>query len=497
MLNEKELIQEYGKFYNFLGNHYPYVNEERVSLSIRKILTDNHLENNLDIVGIIEIVNKSYLFEDRTLVKGIKRVPWMTPLELKDNGKLEKLDMNLPDHSEIEENPENIAKSLKEILKKELKTYLKGKKKIGILLSGGLDSRIVAGLIKELELEGVYTGTVSAFTWGVEKSRDVIYSQYICKKFKWEFIHFPLTSSTLLENIYISGKMGAEFSPIHLHAMSNISNIQGVDGIIAGSYGDGVGRGEFSGIKVIDLPKFLKGNLNQFGIIRHKAINKYRNDVINDAYNYRNYIRRNKEYQYREIEQELHYMRRKLQACMSVIGLKIPLYQLFTSPEAVGLMWSLNPKVRNDSVYQHILKTLPYDTGSIPWARTGKAILENDETVDIDKGLKQHHNYGKWLRVDLANEIHELVFSPSIEGLGIFNMTVLERLYKIWIRSKTISTNSLDEIFSWVASLAVFINEYNVENHEKFESGISDIFYGSIGVVKAGIYSGLRNRLRD
>lgn len=497
MLNEKELIQEYKKYYNFLGNYSPYIDGEKISLQIKTVLDEDLKKKDLDIVGAIEILSKSYLLEDRTLVKGIKRMPWMTPYELKTDRKYESYSKYLPVHSEVFKDPEIIAQSLKDILKEELKIYLEGKKRIGILLSGGLDSRIVAGLIKELELEGVYKGKVSAITWGVDNSRDVIYSRYICEKFAWEFTHFPLNSSVLLENIYTAGKMGAEFSPLHLHAMISISNIQGLDGIIAGSYGDGVGRGEFSGVKVFDLPNFLEGNLNQYGIIKHKAVNKYRKDVIKDAYNYRTYVRRNKNYQYREIEQELHYMRRKLQACMNVIGSKIPMYQLFTSPKAVGLMWSLDPKIRNDSVYQHIIKTFPSDIGSVPWARTGKALFENSDTIDIDKGVKQHHNYGKWLRKDLANEIHELVFSSSIVNLGIFNIKVLERLYIIWIKSKTVSTNSLDEIFSWIASLAVFINEYGIENHEEFDYSILDLLYGSYGLARARLYLGLRNWLRE
>ena len=47
-----------------------------------------------------------------------------------------------------------------------------------------------------------------------------------------------------------------------------------------------------------------------------------------------------KEYQYREIEQEMHYMRRKLQTCI-ILGDRIPLYQLYFS-ETFGLMWSID-----------------------------------------------------------------------------------------------------------------------------------------------------------
>lgn len=498
MLNEKDLIKEYSKYYNYIGNYSPYTlngNKEELFLEIGSALS-NTIAPKLDVVGIIEILNKSYLFSDRTLVKGIKRVDWMVPYEELSKEELHNYYSQIPQHKKRLMKPEEIAVKLKKALKKELEIYLQGKKKVAILLSGGLDSRIVAGLLKELQVEKKYNGEVCAATWGIEKSRDVIYARNICNKYDWEFIYVQLDATVLKQNIYLAGKMGAEFSPIHLHAMNKVKDIENIDAIIAGSYGDVIGRGDYASIPVANLPEFLNRKLNPYGILKQKVVKEYKASVLEDAYGYREHIKRDEEYQYREIEQEIHFMRRKLQACMNVMGAKVPLYQLFTSPEVVSLMWSLDPKIRDAEIYKYLISTLPGGIDTIPWARDGKPITGKDEEEILEKGTKEHHSYGMWLREDLYEEIYDFVFSSHIENLGIFNMKTLESLFIPWKASKTMQLGKLDEVFAWLASLSVFISEYNIVNGDKFKHSKIDDFNAVKGALKANMYFKLRDMLR-
>ncbi len=78
-----------------------------------------------------------------------------------------------------------IAQELKSRLLDEAIGYLQGKSQVGILLSGGMDSRMLAGVIRELQLRGDWSGQVIAFTWGVDGSRDVKYAQQITRMFSW------------------------------------------------------------------------------------------------------------------------------------------------------------------------------------------------------------------------------------------------------------------------------------------------------------------------
>jgi len=494
---EKSLLHEYSKYSNHLGNYYPFFIEsddsQELFLDMKSALEKGKGIRNLDFVGVVEIINCSFLLGNRTLVQGIKRLPWMSSF---NSFNLENsFIQNIPQHNYIDINPDEVAKKLKDFLVKELQSYINDKKNIGILLSGGLDSRIVAGLIKEMQLQGKYEGNVVSITWGLEQSRDVIYAKDISERYGWENKHLNISQEVLRENIYLAGKMGAEFSPCHLHAMSKIKDLEGIDAIIAGSYGDSVGRGEFSGRHVLKLKPIVGKKMNVYGIMRDDAVRKAYNHVLNDAYSYRKKVYREKEYQYREIEQEMHYMRRKLQACMNIIGDKIPLYQLFTSPETFGLMWSIDPKKRSNLVYKEILHTLPGDVYNIPWARNGRTIDGGSEYNKI--GLKHHHKYGKWLRNELSDEILKLVLSDEIMELGLFNHKNLRALLRVWKKQDTNTINKLDEIFSWIASLAVFISEYNISNKTQFRYNLKDKLNYFPGILSSEVYCYLRGKLRE
>src|SRR5699024_9488849 len=104
----------------------------------------------LDTIAIAEMVGRSYLLENRTLVKEVKRLSWMTSFDRNNEYDL----MNqLPIHNNKIIGLNDIAMEFKHQLKKELSEYIDGKKNIGVLLSGGYDSRILAGLLRELQLK--------------------------------------------------------------------------------------------------------------------------------------------------------------------------------------------------------------------------------------------------------------------------------------------------------------------------------------------------------
>jgi hypothetical protein len=489
--NKNELF----RFYNHLGAEYPYYLEKDSNIVISKDLEGiiseiPQSQRIIDSTGILEIIGSSFLLSDRTLIKGVKRTPWMG--KISDTGTWKYSE--IPCHSNNILESDQAAKLLKKHLKNEMLSYIHKKSTIGILLSGGLDSRIVAGILRELQLSNEFNGDVVALTWGVKESRDVIYASEICKKYNWEWQHLKLDAQVLEANIYTVGKLGAEFSPLHLHAMSQVRELEGIDAIIAGSYGDSVGRGEFSGKHLLSVKETLSGNLNKFGLLKKEVIENNYSNIVNDAYGYKKYIERAQEYQYREIEQEMHYMRRKLQACMNYISEKIPVYQLFTDPKTYGFMWGLDPSVRNDKIYEIILKELPNEVGLMPWARTGESL--NATNKDNNNTLKNHHKYGTWLRNDLNKFITDLVTSDRILDLGIFNEQALLKLIKVWPKSSTITTNQIDEIISWLASLSLFIKNYGISNDFTYRTNFRDKLNSYYGASHARIYQIVREKQR-
>ncbi len=447
-------------------------NKYEISSNISSLLNKN---NYLDIVSVIKILNKGFAFSDRTLVDHIHMTPWMA--KPNDDCTLWNFD-KIPSHNSMLKDSKIIAKELYKKLKLEIRNYIGKKTNIGILLSGGMDSRIVSVILNDLIKDGLPL-KVTAITWGVQNSRDVIYAQRIAKLLKWDWKYFELSSNTLLQNIEIAAREGALYSPIHLHAMNEVSKLKDIDCIIAGSFGDSVGRAEYSGTHVLNLKTLNSSIFNRFKILNENIYAKYSEHVKKDISYYNNIFSKNQYYQQCEVEQELHYMRKLLNPCMNVINKKIPLFQAFSSPDVFGYMWSLSPKVRTDKIYFDLLSEYSLDLLEIPWARTGQRYLSADNQK-IDKYLKDYHSYGLWIRKDIYTIIKAKVISPYIENLGIFNMKSIKNLFLLNSFSKQSKHTKIDEILIWLATLSDYIRINNITTNMDKKSNIKDIVNGYI-----------------
>jgi hypothetical protein len=497
-LNTGNYHEWWNRVSDHLGGVYPFqdaANPEVCSLDIGRVIQSRRGRGapvELDPVALVCKSTMPYLLGDRTLIQGVRRAPWMAyPTE--DGGWQA---AELPPHGNERPEPEQFTTRLKEALIQEACDYVGTASTVGILLSGGMDSRIAAGVLREVQQQIGQPHQVVALTWGMEASRDVVYARKIAHRFSWDFQHFPLDAERLGENIVSAGRIGAEVSPLHLHAMPQIAQITGLDAVIAGSYGDSVGRAEFSGRKVADLKSILPNNLDRFGVVKRafveRAIPALRQDVLGPGRlsGAENAVRRH------EIEQEMHYMRRMLQSCTLTIAQQTPLYQMFTAPAVFGLMWGLDPAVRDDSWYVRLLQKLPGNLLEIPWARTGKRYDQPSGASDAFS--RQHHAYGHWLRGELREEVLARVNSARIRGLGLFNARGLDMVLRAWERANTASTNSLDELVSWLASLYEFLEQYQIQiKGPLFASSPIDTLRAIRGGLHARLYIEARERMRD
>lgn len=475
--------------FDHIGSHYPFhINGDNSEfyLKIGDALENIPPEDRvLDLAGATEILSRRWAFGNRTLITKLKRTPWMAkPV---DNG-WEYQD--IPSHNKKRVPTVKVVQELEDRLTKEAKLYTEGYSNIGLLLSGGLDSRVVAGILKKLQLKGDIED-VTALTWGLENSRDVKYSQRISDEFGWEFRHFPVGADVLKRNIKITGELGAEFSPLNLHSIPEVRSQTDIEVILAGSYGNSVGRAEYAGRDVTNIERAVPRRLNTFGIFSNNIVSTYRGTVYDDAYEYRTRVARRQRYQYRELERQVHYMRRLLQPCMTHIAEKIPLYQLFTSPSVVKYMWSLDPEIRGKDHIANLLKGLPGELDTIPDAKSG--IAPNQSNDNKDDFRVEFHNYGRWLREDIRSFVIDLVNNENIQKL--LNESSLNRLLSIWSRANTITANTIDHIVSWLASLSIFIEKYNITVPSTQNSPI-DRLNSVIGPATAIGYQTTRGLLR-
>jgi asparagine synthase (glutamine-hydrolysing) len=430
----------------------------------------------LDGAALVEIFNTNHCFADRTPVEGIDRTPWMARPNASNDG-WEYADV--PSHGHTNVDTETIAETLFRLLQEEMLEYIGDRKTVGVLLSGGMDSRMVAGtldhLISTRQLSGV---TVVALTWGNENSRDVVYAGELAKRLGWEWKHWTISADNLFDNIDETAKRGCEYSPIHLHAMSKIRELGGLDCILAGSFGDSIGRAEYSGSNVTSLQPLDAGLGNRYHMLSRDIIGRYKAVCHEDLDRYHRLFPQPEPYQFFEQDQQLHYMRRLINACMGVMNEKIPVYQLFSKPSVFGYMWSLAPNRRNNLIYQQMLRLFPRPLYDIPWARTG---LPFPDTGGVpDRFEKSHTFYGSLLNRDIFDTVKALVLSENVARLGVFNMDALESMMQLNRLFAKHEKTWLDERFLWIASLSRFAEIYPTEGIPGQKHTYGDLLEGKI-----------------
>lgn len=458
--------------HNQLASFYPYYirddqNKFLINRSFPEITSFMYERKDLDIVALIELLNKNYIFGDRTLIKGLNRSPWMGYPDFENNSWRY---FDVPSHFENIYSENDVVKNLYNLLKNEVFHYLKNAKSIGILLSGGMDSRVLANVIDDLVSTGELNGrSITGLTWGDKNSRDVVYAKNIANRLKWDWKHFEVDAEMLWNNIIETSNRGCEFSGIHLHALKKIS-MQSFDCVIAGSYGDSIGRAEYSGKNVTDLRSLSTGIFNYAYILNTSAFNSNRSEINDDIIKYHEIFPQEKSYQQIEQDYQLHYMRRMLNPCMEIIGEKMPFYQLFTQPAVFGYMWSLHPKLRTNNIYKKLFSEFSTNLLDIPWARTG--LIYGSSTGIPDQYSKKHHSYGKYIAKDLyvmiESEINQLMDISN----GLFNRNSVNRILKHIKQGNNVKFD-LVERATILASLSMMIKKYNI-HIETFDSSKVD-----------------------
>lgn len=406
----------------------------------------------IDAVALTEFPARYTFLGDRTLFKRVKRTQWFS--DGRNTG------YNLPPkHGDRKASPQEIAEGLYPLLKSEVIEYIGNSQHIGILLSGGMDSRIVAGILKEIQDERK-DFAVTVFCWGQRDTRDPVYATRIADSFSWNFEHFSITAATLRRNIELSAQEGCFYSALHLHAMEEVADrakALAVDCILAGSYGDSIGRAEYSGKRVERLVPIARTLRNWFKIINPDVYSVCQKDSLIELEHYHNLFRQLPNTIINELDYQLHYMRNQLGSCMGIISKKVPLRQVFTTNQVVEYMWSFTPECRTNDVYLEILGIINPELLKIPWARTGKPYMVEDASAD--NLYKSFHNYLNWTHKDLKDYLKDIIMSGNLKNTGVFNMRQVEALLTTFYKNKPMR-GRFPEIILWLGAVSLFLDKY-------------------------------------
>jgi asparagine synthase (glutamine-hydrolysing) len=178
---------------------------------------------------------------------------------------------------------------------------------------------------------------------------------------------------------------------------------------------------------------------------------------------------------------------------MTHVAEQIPLYQLFTAPSVVECMWALPPADRGGEQYAELLEQLPGPVAQIPDAKLGTEPLWNAESVDDELSVTAHR-YGTWLRTDLRDDIIDCIRNgPLVDKLC--NSRSMNQLFRIWPQASTTTMNRVDDVISWLASLSIFVETYDITIPDT-EIDLLDFPNAVIGPVHAAAYQTARDLFR-
>ena len=289
----------------------------------------------------------------------------------------------IPRHGRLWDNTSNIADKLYSLLCEEALTVCEGKEEVYVLLSGGLDSRVLAGILADLHRQGKLPAKPMGVTWGLDDSRDVHYARAVARICGFDWQHISIGPESIMDNIVEGFPLVAGLvPPLHLHRMLWFKCLVACELVLAGSYGDSIGRGEFSGRHVLELDYLCPTNPYNL-ICREQVQSAARRSsqicasLLTRAGDVPKYVRC-------EYEMQCHYMRGEIAQAASIISRFCSFYQMFTSPAVYGYMWSLHPARRDDDIYAALLEQLSPELARLPWARTNQgccAAVPPEQTV--------------------------------------------------------------------------------------------------------------------
>ena len=403
-----------------------------------------------DPAAFLSFVTHGYVCGNRTLVKEVQRLPWLSRTDV-DGSVIEEV---VPQHGFRALTALQFAEELLHRLEVEAETACRGFDDVYILTSGGLDSRIVAGVVRRLVDQNRISSNVHAVTWGRNGSRDVNIGKFVAGKLGFPWQQLELGEAHFEENIAASAnELGALVSPVHLHRMMWFRQVASEGGLVlAGSYGDSVGRAEYSGRTTLEILPYKFSN--QFNLLRDDVVADGQHHLNADMLEYRNRFDGRPEYAKRECEQQCHYMRGMIAQTMSVITdpNNCTLYQMFSAPEVFEFVWGVHPAYRTDKPYAEILKLLGRDLENIPWARTNRP-LKGKKAINVNSKVNQYHDYSNWIqsileRVDLDDHV------AWLESTGMFKeSSILEIVKRLKESNSSGFRQSATGFISWTMSL--------------------------------------------
>ncbi len=201
--------------------YYAHFNGELIFGSgVRALLADPTLSREVDLVAISEFLRFDHVFNDRTLLENVHLLPQASLLTF-GGGKMDirpYWTLEYPRQYKLQ-TEQSLIEQLNHHLKQAIKRQAPGDIPAGILLSGGLDSRVILAVLRD----GIVDESFHTFTWGIPGADDVRFAKELAHKAGVQHHYFELRPDWLLdmaaEGVRATDGLG---NVINLHAMATL-----------------------------------------------------------------------------------------------------------------------------------------------------------------------------------------------------------------------------------------------------------------------------------
>ena len=186
--------------YGFCKLFY-WVNQQRILFAseYKAIIWHQDFPKKIDQQGLADFMTLGYSTGDRTFFENIKLLPPASVATFKRDGNLsikKYWDYSFYSDDDPLWLEEDYVDQFAEILTKATQRQIDHNKSIALPLSGGLDSRTLAGILDSLH----FKGEVKAFSYGNQYACDVAYGRKIAKNLGYEHSYIPIESTYLRDN---------------------------------------------------------------------------------------------------------------------------------------------------------------------------------------------------------------------------------------------------------------------------------------------------------
>jgi asparagine synthase (glutamine-hydrolysing) len=188
--------------------------------NVHGLLVDPDLPRTVDRVAIAQAFTFDHILDDRTWLTNVHLMPPASILVYQENNLVirsywtMKYAESYPLQSE-EDYYEGFLHSLRRAVKRQTRSCLPA----GMMLSGGLDSRMLAAVIRD----GPLVEPLSTFTWGIPGCDDARYAKDVAREIGADYHFFELKPDYLLSHAVKGVRLTNGSNCVHYHALASVS----------------------------------------------------------------------------------------------------------------------------------------------------------------------------------------------------------------------------------------------------------------------------------